>query len=184
MLTLSLSEFITLAIFVCLMGGWEAGNFWTDSKLEVCISLCSYLSPSPLSSPGPGPWPTVHNARKQVKCSQLPCCPLLCLTPFLSLPCLCQHSWLLRTQWSIMYLPLSPPSWTISTNSQPGTDKFAYSNISLLITSCGIGLCFLTGNKKFTLSFCHFMCWVRMERAWDDREAFRYPGTLKIVTKW
>lgn len=64
MLPLSLSEFITIAICVCLMGGGEAGNLWADSKLEVCISLHSYFSPSPLPSPRPGPWPAVCNAMK------------------------------------------------------------------------------------------------------------------------
>lgn len=48
MLTLSLAEFIIVAICIYLMGvgGKMAGNLWTESKLEACMSLFALNSPS------------------------------------------------------------------------------------------------------------------------------------------
>lgn len=60
-----------------------AGNLWTQSKLEACtyISPCPYFSSSHCGAEVI--WTLSYETCKH---SQEPCCPLLCLPPFLCLP--------------------------------------------------------------------------------------------------
>lgn len=116
MLTLSLSEFITIAICMCLMGKGQAGYLWTDSKLEVCVSLLILSSPVLCLFAVSEPKANCTKHYEKGKYSQWPCYFLLHLPPFLSL------LWLLHNipdfsvpstvQWTSL-LPQSHESPTI-----------------------------------------------------------------------
>ena len=117
--------------------------------------------------------------------SSLPPSSVSFLVPIVRLS---QHSWRLSTQYSTVNLrPSLQPSVATNPDSQPGTDKFAQINMSLMVTSWGARFSFLTENRRTPVSLCHFLshqdlmgrCWGDFLASWNPENEHQMAGSLR-----
>lgn len=111
--------------------GRMAGTLWTESKLEACMSLFALTSPpitAFLGTRAKVRWTLSYETCKHL---QEPCCPLLCLPPFLCLPRLSPRR-LLSTQYCMQVLSHHEPPVQLN-------EQLIHINRILVVTSHGGG---------------------------------------------
>lgn len=121
------------------------GTGWAGIPLDrfqvesLHVSSHPYFLPSPMPSAEPGPRPSVHSAKQWASVLSSPAA-LFCLVSFLVPTVPLSNIPNFSAPSTAVNLPPSlQPSLTTNPDSQPGADKFARINISLMVTSKGTG---------------------------------------------
>lgn len=170
------------------------GTGWAGIPLDrfqvesLHVSSHPYFLPSPMPSAESGPRPSVHSTKKWVSVLSSPAA-LFCLC-LLSCPYCASLPTFLTSQHQYRTVNLPPslqPSVATNPDSQPGTDKFAQINISLMVTSWGAGFSFLTENRRTSISLCHFLshqdlmgrCWGDFSASWNPENEHQMAGSLR-----